>query len=117
MTDCVFCRIVSGEISAALVYQDETVTAFRDINPAAPVHILVVPNQHVDDIRDARALASDIMPAMVRVANIVAQQAGVGESGYRLLLNYGPDANLTVPHLHLHVLGGRPLGPMVMPGR
>ncbi len=117
MTDCIFCRIVSGEISAALVYQDETVTAFRDINPAAPVHILVVPNQHVDDIRDARALAPDIMPAMVRVANIVAQQAGVGESGYRLLLNYGPDANLTVPHLHLHVLGGRPLGPMVMPGR
>ncbi len=117
MTDCIFCKIVRGDIPAAIVYRDEVVTAFQDIHPAAPVHILVVPNQHVDDIRDARALASDLLPAMYRAANLVAQQAGVGESGYRLLLNYGPDANLTVPHLHLHVLGGRPLGPMVMPGR
>lgn len=115
MTDCIFCKIVRGDIPAAIVYRDETVTAFQDIHPAAPVHILVVPNQHVDDIRDARALAPGLLPAMAQAANLVAQQAGVGESGYRLLLNYGPDANLTVPHLHMHVLGGRPLGPMVAP--
>lgn len=115
MSDCIFCKIVSGAIAAAIVYRDEDVTAFRDIHPAAPVHILVVPNQHVDDIRDPRGLAPGLLPAMFAAANRVAGQEGVGESGYRLLLNYGPDANLTVPHLHLHVLGGRPLGPMVAP--
>lgn len=115
MSDCLFCKIVSGNIPATVVYRDETVTAFRDIHPAAPIHILVVPNRHVDDIRDPRALAPDLLPAMFGAANRVAQEEGVGESGYRLLLNYGPDAALTVPHLHLHVLGGRPLGPMVMP--
>lgn len=114
MSDCIFCKIVAGDIPAAIVYRDADVTAFRDIHPAAPVHVLVVPNQHVDSIRDVRALAPSILPAMFRAANHVAQQEGVGESGYRLLLNYGPDAALTVPHLHLHVLGGRPLGPMVM---
>lgn len=115
MSDCLFCKIVAGDIPATVVYRDETVTAFRDIHPAAPIHILVVPNRHVDDIRDPRALAPDLLPAMLGAANRVAQEEGVGESGYRLLLNYGPDAALTVPHLHLHVLGGRPLGPMVMP--
>ena len=117
MSDCIFCKIVSGDIPATVVYRDETVTAFRDIHPAAPIHILVVPNRHVDDICDVRALAPGLLPAMFGAANHVAQEEGVGESGYRLLLNYGPDANLTVPHLHLHVLGGRALGPMVMPAR
>ena len=117
MTDCIFCKIVRGDIPATIVYRDENVTAFRDIHPAAPVHVLVIPNQHVDDIRDDRALASGALPAMFQAANRVAEQEGVGASGYRLLLNYGPDANLTVPHLHLHVLGGRSLGPMVAPPR
>ncbi len=113
MTDCIFCKIVAGEIPADVVFKNEYVTAFRDINPVAPVHILVVPNRHVDHIRDDAAFEDDVLKEMFRAANEVAHQAGIAGSGYRLLINYGPDANLVVPHLHLHVIGGRPLGPMV----
>ena len=114
MTDCIFCKIVQGDIPADIVYQDETVTAFRDINPVAPVHILIIPNRHIDDVRDPRTLDDAVLQAMIRAANKVADAEGVAQSGYRLLINYGPDANLVVPHLHLHLIGGRPLGPMVM---
>ena len=113
MTDCIFCKIVNGEIPAEVVYNGTNVTAFRDINPVAPVHILIVPNRHIDHIRDPRAFEDDVLKEMIQVANQVADMEGVAESGYRLLVNYGPDANLVVPHLHLHLIGGRPLGPMV----
>jgi len=113
MTDCIFCKIVAGDIPADIVYSDEQVTAFRDINPVAPVHILIIPNRHVDDIRDQRAFKGDLLKEMIQVANEVAAMEGIAESGYRLLINYGPDANLVVPHLHLHLIGGKPLGPMV----
>ena len=113
MTDCIFCKIIAGEIRADVVYKGEQVTAFRDINPVAPVHILIIPNRHVDDIRDPRAFENDVLKEMFQVANEVAAMEGVAESGYRLLINYGPDANLVVPHLHLHLIGGKPLGPMV----
>jgi histidine triad (HIT) family protein len=113
MTDCIFCKIVAGDIPADIVYSDEQVTAFRDINPVAPVHILIIPNRHVDDIRDQRAFEDDLLKEMIQVANEVAAMEGIAESGYRLLINYGPDANLVVPHLHLHLIGGKPLGPMV----
>ncbi len=113
MTDCIFCKIVAGDIPADIVYKGEQVTAFRDINPVAPVHILIIPNHHIDDIRDSRAFEGDVLKEMVRVANEVAAMEGIAESGYRLLINYGPDANLVVPHLHLHLIGGKPLGPMV----
>ncbi len=115
MTTCIFCKIVNGEIPATVVYKNAHVTAFRDIHPAAPVHILVIPNQHIDDISDTRAFGDDVLAQMFQAANLVAASEGISESGYRLLLNYGPDASLTVPHLHLHLLGGRHLGPMVMP--
>jgi histidine triad (HIT) family protein len=113
MTDCIFCKIVAGDIPADIVYSDEQVTAFRDINPVAPVHILIIPNRHADDIRDQRAFEDDLLKEMIQVANEVAAMEGIAESGYRLLINYGPDANLVVPHLHLHLIGGKPLGPMV----
>ena len=113
MTDCIFCQIVNGEIPAEVIYNGANVTAFRDINPMAPVHVLIVPNQHIDHIRDPRAFASDVLKEMFQVANEVAAMEGIAESGYRLLFNYGPDANLVVPHLHLHLLGGKPLGPMI----
>ncbi len=113
MTDCIFCKIIQGELPSQTVYNSENVTAFRDINPVAPVHILIVPNRHIDHIRDPRAFEDDILKEMFWVANQVAEMEGIAESGYRLLFNYGPDANLVVPHLHLHLLGGRPLGPMV----
>jgi histidine triad (HIT) family protein len=113
MTDCIFCKIISGDIPADIIYNGANVTAFRDINPVAPVHILIIPNNHIDHIRDWRALDGDILKEMFQVANEVAVMEGVNESGYRLLINYGPDANLVVPHLHLHLIGGKPLGPMV----
>lgn len=115
MTDCIFCRILRGEIPSATVHRTATVTAFRDISPAAPVHVLIVPNAHIDHIRDPHATSGLILAEMFAVANEVAAQEGIAGTGYRLLINYGSDANLTVPHLHMHVLGGRPLGPMVMP--
>ncbi len=115
MSTCIFCKIVNGEIPATVVYRNAHVTAFRDIHPSAPVHILIIPNQHIDNICDARALTGDVLAQLFQAANHVAASEGIGEAGYRLMLNYGPDASLTVPHLHLHLLGGRHLGPMVMP--
>ena len=113
MTDCIFCKIINGEMPAEIVYNGTNTTAFRDINPAAPTHILIVPNRHVEHIRDWGAFDGDILKEMFQTANQVAQMEGIDGSGYRLILNYGPDANLIVPHLHLHLVGGRPLGPMV----
>lgn len=113
MTDCIFCKIVAGEIPAEIVYNGPNVTAFRDINPVAPTHILIVPNRHIEHIRDWAAFDGDILAEMIQTANQVAEMEGIAESGYRLIINYGPDANLVVPHLHLHLVGGRPLGRMV----
>jgi histidine triad (HIT) family protein len=109
-SDCIFCRIAAGEIPAGIVYQDETVVAFRDIHPQAPVHLLVVPREHVaslDDLSDAHAaLAGRLLTA---VPKVVATVGGL-EKGYRVIANTGPDARQTVHHLHLHILGGRALG-------
>ncbi len=116
MTDCIFCKIIRGDISATVVYNGPTVTAFRDIHPVAPVHILIVPNQHIDDIRDPRAVAGNILADMFAVANQVADAEGIAESGYRLFFNYGQHGGLVVPHLHLHLVGGQHLGPMVSRG-
>ena len=117
MTDCIFCKIVNGDLSATIVHKGAHVTAFRDIHPAAPVHVLVVPNRHIADVRALQADDAEALTEMFLVANQVAAAEGLAQSGYRLLFNYGPDANLVVPHLHLHLLGGRPLGPMVTPAR
>ncbi len=109
MSDCVFCKIVRGEIPAQVVYRDQQVTAFRDADPQAPVHLLVVPNQHVGSAAEIGPGNGPLLAALVGAANRVADEAGVGESGYRLVLNVGEDAGLSVPHLHLHLLGGRRL--------
>jgi histidine triad (HIT) family protein len=109
MSDCVFCRIVRGEIPAEIVYRDDQVTAFRDAHPQAPAHVLVVPNQHVGSAAELGPGNGPLLASLVQCANRVAAEAGVGESGYRLVMNVGPDAGMSVPHLHLHVLGGRPL--------
>jgi histidine triad (HIT) family protein len=107
--ECLFCKIVGGQIPASIVFQDEQLTAFRDINPQMPLHVLIVPNQH---IADTAALAPEhdaIVGALVRAANAIALQEGVAERGYRLVFNTGRDANNTIAHLHLHLLGGRPM--------
>ena len=112
MTDCLFCRIVAGEIPSAPVLDRPTVYAFRDIAPAAPVHVLVVPKEHLSGARDVTGAHGQILTEMIDAANEVAKAEKIDGSGYRLIFNVGPDAGQTVFHLHLHVLGGRPLGPM-----
>jgi histidine triad (HIT) family protein len=110
MDDCLFCRIVSGTIPAKKVYEDEMVTAFWDIEPQAPVHVLLIPNVHVGSINELDEAHEGIVGHVFRTARTVAAEVGVGESGFRLVVNTGADAMMTVPHLHVHLLGGRHLG-------
>jgi histidine triad (HIT) family protein len=107
MSDCLFCQIVAGSIPAEILGESDTALAFRDIAPQAPVHFLVVPKIHVtsaDHLADGEA---SVVDGLILLAQEVAQGEGVRESGYRLVMNVGKDAQMTVPHLHLHVLGGR----------
>jgi histidine triad (HIT) family protein len=107
MTECLFCKIVAGEIPSTPVAQSETALAIRDINPQAPVHVLVLPRAHVTSADHVPTAHGGIVDDLVLLAQQVAELEGVRESGYRLVMNVGPDAQMTVPHLHLHVLGGR----------
>ncbi|MGQ0812154.1 MAG: histidine triad nucleotide-binding protein [Nitrospiraceae bacterium] len=107
MTDCLFCRIVSGNIPAQLVHQDDHVIAFEDINPQAPTHILVIPKRHVPSVQDLEEKDGQLLGHLMLTCTHIAQQRGLGESGYRLVTNTGPNAGQTVFHLHMHVLGGR----------
>ena len=106
-SDCLFCRIVAGEIPSDQVYADDDVIAFRDIAPKAPVHVLVIPRRHLDSIADLTEVGGPLTAALVSAANEVARREGVAESGYRVVTNVGVDAGQSVGHLHLHVLGGR----------
>jgi histidine triad (HIT) family protein len=105
--DCIFCKIAGGAIPADVVHRDEQVTAFRDIQPRAPVHILVIPNRHIASLDEAESVEPATLAALFRAAAAVARQAGVAEGGYRVVVNTGPAAGQSVAHLHLHVLGGR----------
>ena len=105
--DCIFCKIVAGEIPCDLVYADEEIIAFHDINPQAPVHILVIPRKHISDLNEASAEDQALLGALLLRARDIAEAAGVAQSGYRVVLNTGPHANQSVFHIHLHILGGR----------
>lgn len=109
-TDCLFCRIVAGEIPATVVAQSERTFAFRDIAPLAPVHVLVVPKDHYQEAATLPVAVPGMLDEMIATAVQVATEEGIAESGYRLVLNTGPDAGRTVFHAHLHVLGGERLG-------
>jgi histidine triad (HIT) family protein len=108
--DCLFCRIVAGTIPSDVVYRDERVTAFRDIQPQAPVHVLIVPNEHVTSTNELDERHEALVGYLMRMTQHVAREQGIGESGFRLVVNTGPDALMSVPHLHVHILGGRKLG-------
>ncbi len=110
----IFTKIIKKEIPSDIVYQDEQVTAFRDIHPQAPTHILIVPNKEIPTINDITPEDEPLIGHMFTVAKKVAEQEGVAQSGYRLLLNCNRDANQEVFHLHMHLFGGRQLGPMLM---
>ncbi len=105
--DCIFCKIVSKQIPANVVYQDDQVTAFNDLNPQAPTHVLLIPNQHIANTEALEPEHDATVGAVLRAARSIARSAGVADSGYRLVVNTGRDANNTVAHLHVHLLGGR----------
>lgn len=106
---CIFCKIAAREINAEIVFQDDRITAFRDINPQAPVHLLIIPNEHIPSLVDLRPEDANLVGEMVLAASVLAEREGVAGSGFRLVMNSGPDAGQTVDHIHLHLLGGRPM--------
>ncbi len=106
---CIFCRIAAREINANIVFQDDRITAFRDVNPQAPVHILVIPNEHIPSLVDLQPDQAEIVGHMAHAASVLADREGIARSGFRLVMNSGPDAGQSVDHIHLHLLGGRPM--------
>jgi histidine triad (HIT) family protein len=110
----IFSKIIKGEAQADIVYQDDRVTAFRDIRPQAPTHILILPNKEIPTVNDISEADEPLIGHMFVVAKEIAAREGVAESGYRLLVNCNRDANQEVFHLHMHLFAGRPLGPMLM---
>jgi histidine triad (HIT) family protein len=106
MADCIFCKIIQGEIPSTNVFRDEQVTAFRDLNPAAPTHILLVPNKHIDSINTLSHEDEQLIGHLFTTAGQLAAQEGIAEGGYRLIINTNAHAGQTVFHIHLHLLGG-----------
>lgn len=110
MDDCIFCKIVSGDIPADIVYQNDHVVAFRDLDPQAPTHILVIPRRHIARLNDLQESDADTIGQLVLAAAEIARQEGIAEDGYRTVLNCNDDGGQTVFHIHLHLLGGRRMG-------
>jgi len=109
MTDCIFCKIIKGDIPSTNVFRDEQVTAFRDLNPAASTHILLVPNKHIDSINTLTNDDEQLIGHLFIAAKQIAAQEGIAEGGYRLIINTNAHAGQTVFHIHLHLLGGAPM--------
>ncbi len=107
--ECVFCRIVAGEMPGDIVYQDEGFVAFRDISPQAPVHILVIPKMHIDSSADLTDEQQDLAGRLIIIARNLAEKEGIADRGYRLVINCRSEGGQQVPHLHLHLIGGRKL--------
>jgi histidine triad (HIT) family protein len=107
VADCLFCKIVAGQIPGAIVYRDDRVVAFKDINPQAPMHVLVVPTRHIATLNDLQADDDGTVGELIRRGAALAQENGYGAGGYRTVFNCNADAGQTVFHIHLHVLGGR----------
>ena len=105
--DCIFCKIVAAEIPADRLVHNDYVTAFRDINPAAPTHILIIPNKHVASVNELTEADEILVGKMFTTARALAKEEGIDESGYRLILNTGPDGRQVVFHLHMHLIGGQ----------
>ena len=109
MTDCIFCKIIEGKLPARKVYEDDQVVAFRDINPQAPTHVLLVPRRHLPRIAEAGAGDQSLLGHLLLKAAAVAAKLGLDQTGFRLVINNGRDGGESVPHLHVHILGGRPM--------
>ena len=112
MEDCIFCKIVNKEIPSTIVYEDDMVIAFNDLNPVAPVHILVVPKKHMQDILSVEKEDMKYIEAVVNAIQIITKEKGIAESGFRVVNNCGEDGGQTVKHIHFHIIGGEKLGGM-----
>jgi histidine triad (HIT) family protein len=109
VADCLFCKIVAGQIPGNLVFQNDHVVAFRDITPRAPTHVLIVPRRHIDTLNDLTPEDDALVGEVVRAASTIARTEGLAERGYRTVFNCNAEAGQTVFHIHLHLLGGRPM--------
>jgi len=114
MSDCIFCKIINREIPSAVVYEDEKVMAFKDINPVAPVHVLIVPKKHIGSVKEITEENACILADIHLAAKKIAQELGIYEKGFRLINNCGEDAGQTVLHLHYHLIGGKTLGAKIL---
>ncbi len=114
MNDCLFCKIIKGDIPSDKVYEDEEILAFKDINPAAPIHILVIPKKHISSLIDIEPEDEMLIGKIYSVINKIAEQQGVKEKGYRVIVNCGEDGGQEVMHLHFHLLAGRKLGEKII---
>ncbi|HHW75222.1 MAG TPA: histidine triad nucleotide-binding protein [Firmicutes bacterium] len=115
--DCLFCRIVNKESEAEIVYEDDEIIAFKDIYPAAPVHLLIVPRRHIPTLADLEPGDTPLVGRLVEVANDLARSFNLDRAGYRLVINCGKEGGQVVYHLHLHLLGGKALSPAIAEGR
>ena len=111
--ECIFCQIVAGKVPSEILYQDEEVIAFRDINPQAPTHLIIIPTKHIPTLTDLSPSESSLVGRMVNIANQLAKTEGISERGYRLAINCGKESGQVVPHLHMHLIGGRRLSGML----
>jgi histidine triad (HIT) family protein len=109
MSDCIFCKIAAGEIPAEVIFENEDVLVFRDLNPQAPVHVLVIPKRHISTLNDLQPEDAGLIGRMHLAAKTVAEAEGIAEAGYRTVFNCNAGAGQTVFHIHLHMLGGRPM--------
>jgi len=107
--DCIFCKIIAGQITGDVIYTDDKVIAFRDISPMAPVHLLIIPREHIVSLNDITESQTMLLGHMVQVAKQLARQQGIATKGYRVVINCGPQGGQVVLHLHMHLLGGREL--------
>lgn len=114
MDDCIFCKIVKGEIPSEKVYEDEKVLAFKDINPVTPIHVLVIPKKHFKDVLDVKEEDKEIIADLFQSINKIAKTLGIEKNGFRIVNNCGEDAGQEVMHLHFHLLAGKKLGAKII---
>ena len=114
MEDCLFCKIIKGEVPSQKVYEDEEILAFKDIHPAAPIHILVIPKKHIDSLAQMQVEDEEMIGKIYHVINQIAEEQGFKENGYRVIVNCGKDGGQEVMHLHFHLLAGKSLGEKIV---
>ncbi len=114
MEECIFCKIINGQVPSEKVYEDEEILAFKDIHPAAPIHVLIIPKKHIATLMDIEEEDSSLMGKIIQTAKLIAKQLGIEEKGFRLIANCGPDSGQEVMHIHFHLLAGRTMGPKIV---